>query len=75
MRKVKPYEMVVLRKPSSLVPLGTRWKVTARYEVSLSASKRLKCVRLHGFIGGGRVLVSHYSEAEFSRLFRPAPES
>jgi len=60
--------MVELRKPSSLFPADTRWKVTARYTVQVSPRKNLDCVRVHGYFGNGYTL--HLSEAEFKRLFK-----
>lgn len=60
-----PYEMVELRRPNAVLPL-TRWKVTARYSVQISATEMLSCVRVRG-----AQLVLHFSLTEFNRLFKP----
>lgn len=62
-------EQVALRKPNALFPKGTQWKVTARYELHLTATKRVSCVRVACYTGSGN-FVQHFSQAEFSRLFK-----
>ncbi len=74
MTRVLPDESVELR-PSyakKLLPFDLRggWKVTARYELQLTRTKRVPCVRVRGPYGSsGNAIVLHLSEKEFLRLF------
>lgn len=51
---------------------GTKCKVTARYQVQISADKIVDCVRVHFYHGAGYTL--HFADSEFKRLFKKYKE-
>lgn len=74
MGRAVPYEMCRLKSRLGPIATDARWKVTARYEIQMSATKRIKCVRLHCFLATSGGFTMHFSEAEFARLFRSAKD-
>src|SRR5688572_14185650 len=52
-RRPRAYEMVRPRKQTPLLPLGTRWKVMARYVLRLTRTKLVPCVRVSAIGGTG----------------------
>lgn len=67
----QPQEMCVLRKPGILSSFQStqRWKVTARYDLQLTKTKRVPCVRVSSLSTANLVL--HLSVSEYRRLFKP----
>jgi hypothetical protein len=72
-RAVPPYEMYRLKSRMGPIATDVRWKVTARFEIQMSATKRVKCVRLHCYATSVGFTL-HFSEAEFDRLFKRIPK-
>lgn len=70
MARPRAHDSVELRKPSELFPEDSNWKVTARYDLQVAATKSIRCVRVRYF-GSGAPFVGHFTEAEFARVFKP----
>ncbi len=70
-------EMCRLRKDDRIFTTKATWKVTARYTLWTSKTKRIQCVRVSSNYNGGSqtpAVVLHLSEAEYMRLFVPLKE-
>jgi hypothetical protein len=48
---------------------GTRWKVTATYQVQTAPGVYVKCVRVRCTTVGKPLITLHFTEAEFDRIF------
>ena len=68
MSRIAANEWCLLKKPGDLDGNVT-WKVTARYVLHVTKTKRMRCVRVSRY-GMYQQHVVHMSEAEFCRLFR-----
>lgn len=55
-----------LKGDAGVLPADTRWKITGRFDLRVSARETLKCVRVHCYVGAG--LTIHFAEAEFNRV-------
>ena len=69
-------EMCRLRKRDRLFTTEVKWKVTSRYTLWLTETKRVDCVRVSSNYNAWAqtpAVVIHLSEAEYRRLFRAVP--
>lgn len=71
---VESSEMCRLRKADRIFTTAVTWKVTARYTLWLTETKKVSCVRVSSNYNQTTkipAVVLHLSEAEYRRLFLP----